>query len=233
VGGTPASGDADRLADRYVLGRAVASGRRDAHTLRSPLAWPCVPAGGGGRWIITGFARRPSPARRRDERGRASGVANGSAPRRRLPQPWASRALNEVGVMLRGRGSERRPSWASHWKVRICGSPRMAGRSACVGAPPSAGSGNETPRRTSGEELSCLLERAIPAAASARRGRRPPLGGETTVARRTLCPERLGRPGAKGGAQQPTAASQKGGPSVALVRPSGQSNPLVRPGYPP
>ena len=42
-------------------------------------------------------------------------------------------ALIEVGVMLRGRGAERRPlGWASHWKVRICGSPGMAGRSACV-----------------------------------------------------------------------------------------------------
>jgi hypothetical protein len=64
--------------------------------------------------------------------GPRPGLANGNAPRRAAcPNLGRRVALNEVGVMLRGRGSERRPSWVSQWKVRTCGSPRMAGRSAC------------------------------------------------------------------------------------------------------
>ena len=89
------------------------------------------------------------------------------------------------------------------------------------------------PWRGSSDALTARLHGTRdPAAASARRGQRPPLGGETTVARRTLCTERLGRHGQRDGPGSRLLRPQKGG---AIRRPCAtirRGQPLARPGYP-
>ena len=113
-------------------------------------------------------------------------------------------------------------SWVSQWQVRICGSPWMAGRSACAEAhrpqaPPAE-------RRAGRRGRNCRVARnARSGAASARHGQRPPLGGETTVARRTLRDPAARAPRAKGWAWQPNAASAERGPSWPLAATKGAS----------
>jgi hypothetical protein len=120
--------------------------------------------------------------------------------------------------MLRGRGSERRPSWASHWKVRICGSPRMAGRSACVGTPPPRAPATKRGAGPRGRAVSVFMERAI------RRRLAPDVGnGRLWVVRRPLRDGRYAPSGSgatdKGmGPAADCCVRRKGGPSVALVR---------------
>jgi hypothetical protein len=85
-----------------------------------------------------------------------------------------------LGVMLRGRGAERRPGWVAPWRSYL----RLAtdGGPFCVcRAHLPQDLGCEAPRWTSGKEL-CALHGTRDPAARVRRGQRPPLGGETTVA---------------------------------------------------
>jgi hypothetical protein len=95
-------------------------------------------------------------------------------------------------------------------------------------------SGERVPLRIDGDAMTGVVDYGTrdPAAASARRGQRPPLGGETTVARRTLCTERLGRHGQRDGPGSRLLRPQKGG---AIRRPCAtirRGQPLARPGYP-
>jgi hypothetical protein len=63
-------------------------------------------------------ASRTSVPASPDRWGAASGLANGQcATSRRLTQPWASRRVDEVGVMPRGEGIREAPlGWVSHWR---------------------------------------------------------------------------------------------------------------------
>jgi hypothetical protein len=64
-----------------------------------------------------GTRRRCPRTTRRREGAAASDLANGNAPRHGASPNLGHRvALNEVAVMPRGRGAERRPKWASHWR---------------------------------------------------------------------------------------------------------------------
>ena len=108
----------------------------------------------------------------------------------------------------------------------------MAGRSACVEAT-FRGLRLRTAALDPREELRALHGTRDPAAARARRGQRPPLGGETTVARRTLCDRAARAPRAKGWDRQSNAASaEKEGPSVAPWGGPGGGRPWLAPGYP-
>jgi len=72
-----------------------------------------------------------------------------------------------------------------------------------------------------GKNCARWMERAIRRRPSARRGQRPPLGGETTVARRTLCDRAARAPRASDGPGE-CCVRRKEGPSVApLGRPEG------------
>jgi hypothetical protein len=129
--------------------------------------------------------------------------------------------------MLRGRGSERRPSWASHWKVRFAARHgwravlRVLGRHLprAPATKPRAG-----PR---GKSCRVCMERAI------RRRLAPDVGnGRLWVVRRPLrdgryAPSGSGATGKGMGPAADCCVRRKEGPSVALVRPSGGGNPWL------
>ena len=178
-------------------------------------------------------SRHRTPVGRRcSEHQRGNGAPGNDATRRLLSQ--RPRAPEKTGSGDGVRNPRGAPSWVSQWKVRICGSPWMAGRSACAEAPRPQAPPAE--RRAGRRGRNCRVARnARSGGASARHGQRPPLGGETTVARRTLRDPAARAPRAKGWAWQPNAASAERGPSWPLAATKGASRrPLScrRPGDP-
>ena len=173
------------------------------------------------------MSRRPLYARPERVRGHASGRGNGYAPQRRLPQPWASRRVEQGRGDAQGEGSREAPlGWVSHWKVRLCGSPRMAGRSACVEAQLSRASAAK--RRAGPRRKDCprCMERSI------WRRRAPNVGnGRLWVVRRPLregryATERLGRHGQRDGPGSECCVRSKGGTIPGpLGRPGGRLQP--------
>jgi hypothetical protein len=89
-----------------LIGRSPATGRT--------LDWPTIalPTGAGGRLAW--------PTAMRHNTG--------------LAQPWASRRVARGRGDAQGEGIREATLAGHRWKVRTCGSPRMAGRSACVEA---------------------------------------------------------------------------------------------------
>ena len=182
--------------------------RSDARPSRTAVP---MPRQTDRRSVLVGRALTGSTSRRRSMR--TSRTREGSARRgqrqcamtRGSPNPGRRVALNEVGLMLRGRGSERRPWLDIALEARICGSPRMAGRSACLEAYPSVGSGCGAPRRVAswssiapGALLPCRRSRSDV-------GRRSRFGDVCNSSRATACGEPLGPPasGRRSGSRVP------------------------------
>jgi hypothetical protein len=111
-----------------------------------PLAWglarPRSPGPPGvGKAPAAAVRARPEGVRGRRVWSLPTATRHDTA----LPQPWASRRVERGRVMPRGRGAERRPSWASHWRFVLAA--RHGWRAVLrVLGPPSARSSCEAPR---------------------------------------------------------------------------------------